>query len=285
MEYVFTEEERKRWNDILIGCLHRFIEICEKHNLTYFCVGGTVIGTVRHGGLIPWDDDIDVAMPRPDYDRFLEIAKTENMGDYEVASPEMKGYPYFFSKFCDANTSLIELENVPCLYGVYIDIFPIDGTAPTKEEAGKLMRKFKRINNKINATLSRLSLREYLSLLMNPKEWGRVVFQTLGLVCGREKIRKELLRRLERIARMYNYDSAKNVANYGGAWGEKEIHPKEWVIPLTKKRFEDTEVFIPGNYDLYLRQMYGDYMQLPPVEKRVSHHYHAFVDLYKRKMG
>ena len=143
MEYVFTEEERKRWNDILIGCLHRFIEICEKHNLTYFCVGGTVIGTVRHGGLIPWDDDIDVAMPRPDYDRFLEIAKTENMGDYEVASPEMKGYPYFFSKFCDANTSLIELENVPCLYGVYIDIFPIDGTAPTKEEAGKLMRKFR----------------------------------------------------------------------------------------------------------------------------------------------
>ena len=282
MKCDFSEEERKRWNEILLRCLHKFTDICKEYGLTYFCVGGTVIGAVRHGGLIPWDDDIDVAMPRPDYERFLEIAKTTDLCGFEVASPDMKGYPYFFSKFCDANTSLIELEEVPCLHGIYIDVFPIDGTAETKEEAEKIMRRFKRWNNKINATLSRLSVKEYLGLALIPKEWGRMFFQTLGFILGRENIRRFLIRKLDSIAKEYDYESSAYIVNYGGAWAEKEIHPKEWIFPLTKKKFEDTEVYIPGNYDSYLRQMYGDYMQLPPEEKRISHHKHAFVDLYKR---
>ena len=282
MEYQFSEEDKKRWNDILTGCLHKFEEICEAHQLTYFCVGGTVIGAVRHGGMIPWDDDIDVAMPRPDYDRFLQLCKTIDLGHYELATPEMKGYPFFFSKFCDKDTSLIEIENVPCLYGIFIDIFPIDGTSSDKAEATQMMKNFKRISNKIDATIAHLTFGEYLSLLFQPKQWGRMAFQTAAFLLGRENIRKRLINKLNAIATSHDFNASQYIANYGGAWAEKEIHPKEWILPLTKKHFEDTEVYIPGNYHEYLTQMYGDYMQLPPVEKRISHHNHAFVDLYKR---
>lgn len=282
MEYNFSDEEKKKWNDILMGCLRKLMEICKEHNLTYFCLGGTVIGAVRHGGMIPWDDDIDIAMPRPDYDRFLQLCKSIDLGHYELATPEMKGYPFFFSKFCDKNTSLIELENVPCLYGIYIDIFPIDGTAPDRTEATRLMRKFKRCSNKIDATIAHLSLREYLSLALQPKHWGRMAFQTAAFLFGRETIRKRLINKLNAIASAHDFSTAVNIANYGGAWAEKEIHPKEWILPLTQKSFEGIDVNIPGNYHDYLTQMYGDYMQFPPIEKRISHHNHAYVDLNGR---
>lgn len=282
MEYNFSDEEKKKWNDILMGCLRKLMEICKEHNLTYFCLGGTVIGAVRHGGMIPWDDDIDIAMPRPDYDRFLQLCKSIDLGHYELATPEMKGYPFFFAKFCDKNTSLIELENVPCLYGIYIDIFPIDGTASDRTEATRLMRKFKRCSNKIDATIAHLSLREYLSLALQPKHWGRMAFQTAAFLFGRETIRKRLINKLNAIASAHDFSTAVNIANYGGAWAEKEIHPKEWILPLTQKSFEGIDVNIPGNYHDYLTQMYGDYMQLPPIEKRISHHNHAYVDLNGR---
>lgn len=282
MEYNFSDEEKKKWNDILMGCLRKLMEICKEHNLTYFCLGGTVIGAVRHGGMIPWDDDIDIAMPRPDYDRFLQLCKSIDLGHYELATPEMKGYPFFFSKFCDKNTSLIELENVPCLYGIYIDIFPIDGTASDRTEATRLMRKFKRCSNKIDATIAHLSLREYLSLALQPKHWGRMAFQTAAFLFGRETIRKRLINKLNAIASAHDFSTAVNIANYGGAWAEKEIHPKEWILPLTQKSFEGIDVNIPGNYHDYLTQMYGDYMQFPPIEKRISHHNHAYVDLNGR---
>lgn len=282
MEYNFSDEEKKKWNDILMGCLRKLMEICKEHNLTYFCLGGTVIGAVRHGGMIPWDDDIDIAMPRPDYDRFLQLCRSIDLGHYELATPEMKGYPFFFAKFCDKNTSLIELENVPCLYGIYIDIFPIDGTAPDRTEATRLMRKFKRCSNKIDATIAHLSLREYLSLALQPKHWGRMAFQTAAFLFGRETIRKRLINKLNAIASAHDFSTAVNIANYGGAWAEKEIHPKEWILPLTQKSFEGIDVNIPGNYHDYLTQMYGDYMQFPPIEKRISHHNHAYVDLNGR---
>lgn len=282
MEYNFTADERQRWNDILLGCLDRFVRLCEEHGLTYYCVGGTVIGAIRHQGMIPWDDDIDVAMPRPDYDRFVEICKAAPMPDYELATPEMEGYPYFFAKFCDKNTTLIELENVPCMYGIYIDIFPMDGTAADADEACRLMRRFKRWNNKINACLARLSMKEYLSLFLQPKEYGRAAVQTLSFIVGRERMRRFFINKLDGIARSNPYATATRIANYGGAWAEKEIYPADWLTPCTTKTFEGREVNIPGQYDLYLTQMYGDYMQLPPEEKRVSHHHHALVDLYKR---
>lgn len=277
-----TAEERKKWNATIVGCLRKFIDICEEHNLTYYCIGGTAIGAVRHNGLIPWDDDIDVGMPRPDYERFVELCKTIDLGDYELATPERKNYPCTFAKFCDARTSLIERKGVPCLYGLFIDVFPIDGTAPTKVEAEAIMRKYRRILNKIDAVLTHYTIGQYLSLLLNPKQWGRFAFQTAGLLFGRENVRKYILRRLKAITQRYDYDNAVNLINYCGCYGAREVFPREWAETQVNHKFEELTVKLPVGCDAYLRNIYGDYMQLPPVEKRVCQHDHAFFDLDKR---
>lgn len=277
-----TQEQRTQWKAIITGCLQQFITLCEEHRLTYYCVGGTAIGAVRHQGLIPWDDDIDVAMPRPDYDRFLELCKRQDLGDYELATPERKGYPCHFAKLCDRRTTLIEKRDVPCVYGLYIDIFPIDGTAPDMAEAKRLLRKYKQWNNKLDAALTRHTLRQYLALALKPKEWGRMAVQTAAVIIGRERVRRYIIHRLDSMARQYDYTTATLVANYDGAYREREIFPKAWTDTLCDKPFEHLTVKLPGNYDAYLKNIYTDYMQLPPVEQRVCHHLHDYLDLNKR---
>lgn len=277
-----TPEQRTQWKAIITGCLQQFITLCEEHRLTYYCVGGTAIGAVRHQGLIPWDDDIDVAMPRPDYDRFLELCKRQDLGDYELATPERKGYPCHFAKLCDRRTTLIEKRDVPCVYGLYIDIFPIDGTAPDMAEAKRLLRKYKQWNNKLDAALTRHTLRQYLALALKPKEWGRMAVQTAAVIIGRERVRRYIIHRLDSMARQYDYTTATLVANYDGAYREREIFPKAWTDTLCDKPFEHLTVKLPGNYDAYLKNIYTDYMQLPPEEQRVCHHLHDYLDLNKR---
>ena len=277
-----TPEQRTQWKAIITGCLQQFITLCEEHRLTYYCVGGTAIGAVRHQGLIPWDDDIDVAMPRPDYDRFLELCKRQDLGDYELATPERKGYPCHFAKLCDRRTTLIEKRDVPCVYGLYIDIFPIDGTAPDMAEAKRLLRKYKQWNNKLDAALTRHTLRQYLALALKPKEWGRMAVQTAAVIIGRERVRRYIIHRLDSMARQYDYATATLVANYDGAYREREIFPKAWTDTLCDKPFEHLTVKLPGNYDAYLKNIYTDYMQLPPEEQRVCHHLHDYLDLNKR---
>lgn len=277
-----TPEQRTQWKAIITGCLQQFITLCEEHRLTYYCVGGTAIGAVRHQGLIPWDDDIDVAMPRPDYDRFLELCKRQDLGDYELATPERKGYPCHFAKLCDRRTTLIEKRDVPCVYGLYIDIFPIDGTAPDMAEAKRLLRKYKQWNNKLDAALTRHTLRQYLALALKPKEWGRMAVQTAAVIIGRERVRRYIIHRLDSMARLYDYTTATLVANYDGAYREREIFPKAWTDTLCDKPFEHLTVKLPGNYDAYLKNIYTDYMQLPPEEQRVCHHLHDYLDLNKR---
>lgn len=277
-----TPEQRTQWKAIITGCLQQFITLCEEHRLTYYCVGGTAIGAVRHQGLIPWDDDIDVAMPRPDYDRFLELCKRQDLGDYELATPERKGYPCHFAKLCDRRTTLIEKRDVPCVYGLYIDIFPIDGTAPDMAEAKRLLRKYKQWNNKLDAALTRHTLRQYLALALKPKEWGRMAVQTAAVIIGRERVRRYIIHRLDSMARQYDYTTATLVANYDGAYREREIFPKAWTDTLCDKPFEHLTVKLPGNYDAYLKNIYTDYTQLPPEEQRVCHHLHDYLDLNKR---
>lgn len=271
-----TVEERKKWNASIVGCLKKFISICEKHQLTYFCIGGTAIGAVRHNGLIPWDDDIDVGMPRKDYDRFVEVCKTEDLGHYEFMSAQTEGALYAFGKLSDKATTIIEHKHAPVIYGLYIDIFPIDGTAPTKDEAVQMMRTYRRWMNKVDAAMAKVSLSQYLSLLFKPKDWGRMAWLTAAVVLGRERIRKFIMKKLDAISRQYDYDTAKNLVNYNGCYWEREIFPREWVGAPVEHDFEGFRVKLMQHTDEYLRNVYGDYMQLPPPEKRVCQHDHYF---------
>ena len=147
---------KKEWNAAILDILKTFISICHTHNLRYYCCAGTAIGAVRHHGMIPWDDDIDVIMPRPDYDRFLEIARHEDFGNYEVVTPyNNERYPLYFSKLVNKNTTLIEEKERPCIIGLFVDIFPLDATADDVEQAKALQRKYVKHINCLNAISTR----------------------------------------------------------------------------------------------------------------------------------
>lgn len=279
---VVTKEQQPRWNAIIVDVLRAFDQICRKNGLTYFCGGGTAIGAVRHHGIIPWDDDIDLFMPRPDYDRFLSLTAEMDLGDYEVLTPwNTLNYPFHFSKMCNRHTTLVEEADTPCVTGLFIDIFPLDGTASDLDEAIRLKRRFRKISNRLEAISTHNTFLEYLSLLKNRKEWGRFATKTLGFFF-RSSLRKYLLGQMERICRKYDYQSAENVVVYCGVYDEREIYPKAWVSGQVEMEFEGLMVPLSVGYDQYLRQFFGDYMQLPPEEKRVSHHVKAFFDLDHR---
>ena len=278
-----TPQEQPRWNAVINGVLRQYIAICKEHHLTYFCCGGTAIGAVRHQGMIPWDDDVDVFMPRPDYDRFIQIVSQQLPEGLELVTPyNKKDYHLFFAKLCDKHTTLQEELDVPCVYGLYIDIFPIDGAPDDIEDARAMIRLFTKTKHKLEAISTHVSFMTYLSLLKEPKEWGRFARKTIGFFL-RKWYRRHLLKQLSDISYRYSYESASLVAVYCGSYGPKEVFPKAWLQGTKTFLYEGMEVDLPTGYDEYLRQYYGDYMQLPPEEKRVSHHMKTYYNLYERE--
>ena len=277
-----TKELQPRWNAVIIDVLSVFIRICEAQGLRYFCAGGTAIGAVRHQGMIPWDDDIDVFMPRPDYDRFLRLAAQSMPEGYEVLSPyATKDYPMYFAKMCNARTTLLENERIPCVFGLYIDIFPLDGACEDVETCYREKRRFKRLMNKLEAVSTRNSFGEYIGLLTKRREWGRFAVKTVAFCC-RSWLRRRLLKQMDSIAYGHDYALSSRVVTYSGAYQRQEIYPKAWLETPQMFAFEGLMVNLPHDYDAYLRHFFGDYMTLPPVEQRTSHHQKVFFDLDKR---
>ena len=277
-----TKELQPRWNAVIIDVLSAFIRICEAQGLRYFCAGGTAIGAVRHQGMIPWDDDIDVFMPRPDYDRFLRLAAQSMPEGYEVLSPyATKDYPMYFAKMCNARTTLLENERIPCVFGLYIDIFPLDGACDDVETCYREKRRFKRLMNKLEAVSTHNSFGEYVGLLTKRREWGRFAVKTVAFCC-RSWLRRWLLKQMDSIAYGHDYALSSRVVTYSGAYQRQEIYPKAWLETPQIFAFEGLMVNLPHDYDAYLRHFFGDYMTLPPVEQRASHHQKVFFDLDKR---
>ncbi len=274
-----TPDLQPRWNSIILDILRKFISICDEHHLNYYCCGGTAIGAVRHHGMIPWDDDIDVFMVRPDYDRFIEICRQSDLGDYELCTPyDTDNYFMYFSKLCKKGTTILERRDTPCVFGLFVDIFPLDGTADDIEEALRLKRRFAKIQNRLAAISAHSTFGEYLRLLLDKHEWGRFCHKTRGFF-GRKSYRRKLLRMMDEIAYKYPFGSTSNVVVYSGVYDEVEVYPRAWVGGPVKFPFEGMEVSLSSGYDNYLRHFFGDYMQLPPEEKRASHHYKEYFNM------
>lgn len=279
---ILTPELQPKWNSIIIDVLKKLISICDDNNIVYYCCGGTAIGAVRHHGMIPWDDDIDVFMPRPDYDRFISACHKMDLGKYELCTLyDKENYFMYFSKLCNAGTTIMERIDTPCVYGLFVDIFPLDGTSDDFDEAVSLKRKFSKIQNRMEAISTRNTFHEYISLLADKHEWGRFVRKTIGFFF-RNSYRRLLLKQMDNIAYKYDYEKAKNVVVYSGVYGDIEVYPKEWVSNPVQFSFEDISVNLSGGYDSYLRHFFGDYMQMPPVEKRIFHHEKVYFNINRR---
>lgn len=258
-------ENIKKVQNISLKLLQEFIEVCNKMNLRYFVVGGTLLGAVRHKGFIPWDDDIDIGMPRKDYEIFVESAQKYLSPNVFLQSRlSEKKSPFLFSKLRDSNTTFIEngIKHCEINHGVYVDIFPIDGL-----NKDKLFKYKKAI------------FKRKISLLYKSKS------KKIGII---KKVFKLIpfsfnfcFKNINQLYSKYDFDTSNIVVNYCGAWGDREIMKKEWIEPLIDLDFEGIKVKAPNNYQEYLTHMYGNYMELPPIEKRVSHHGICTIDLEK----
>lgn len=250
-----------------------FHEFCVSHNLCYYAIDGTFLGAVRHQGFIPWDDDIDVGMPRKDYDRLIELFHSTTIDGYDLGSPLSKGfqYRYPYCKLYDANTTLVENTWPPLRRGIFIDVFPLDGLGNTQEES---TQNWRRIKNKLNLIWMRVCApRKSRSFIKN---CAIVVAHIIPANCTIDKL---LLQKIDYECRQYDFDKAKIGGNVFSDWGLKEIMPVQIMGTPTLYRFGDILVYGPEKADAYLTHLYGNWRSLPPKEKQISHHDYLVLDM------
>ncbi len=249
--------------------LKAFIKVCDELKLNYYVIDGTLLGAVRHKGFIPWDDDIDVGMPREDYEIFLKKGQ-ELLPEYYFLQNIYTDREYLmsFSKIRDSRTTFIEtsVKDRRINHGVFIDIFPLDFS--TNE--AKLKASFRYLKRTLDF---RIGAEFYVS----DRSW-KVKLVGLFLKMRYPSIQKALLKREKLFCSM---NQGAFLANHSSAWGIKEIVPVEWYGEGADLEFEGIAVKGPVEYDKVLTQIYGDYMQLPPEEKRIAHHYTEVIDLKK----
>ena len=163
-----------------------------------------------------------------------------------------------------------------------MDIFPLDATDDDVAKAKRLKDRYTKIINRLNAVSTHNTFGEYLSLLKKKEEWGRFAIKTLAFFC-RSAVRRHLIRQMDRLSHLYDYDKAKNVQVYTGSYGHREVFPKAWLGKGKEFPFEDTTVLLPECYDEYLRHFFNDYMQFPPVEQRIEKHNRAYLNIHEKE--
>lgn len=261
-----------------------FKKICDKHNLTYYAIGGTCIGAVRHHGFIPWDDDIDVAMPIDDYRSFIQIAKREIPSHIELYLIE--DHPHWFRNFIkihDSNTTFAEadsINHVDRYTGVYMDIMPVYGMPK-----GRIRQVIASYFNDYYQYMNRRQRIPYT----NGRHFIDYIIKIPRLLHGRN--RKELTLYNNMIEKRFGKYKVNNsdkilfgwrdrIENAHLAFSYKTMFDYKDFSSTIDLPFEDTTIKVPVGFDHYLTSEFGDYMKLPPEEKRITHNT-AIVDLEK----
>jgi lipopolysaccharide cholinephosphotransferase len=255
-------DERKK---IELEILIEFDKFCKENGLTYFLAYGTLIGAIRHKGFIPWDDDIDINMPRKDYCWFVENYNKKNLnGRYKAVSPKMPEAQHTFLKFIDTKTLKIE-PNIKYEYGclgIDIDIFPLDGQPEDEKKYNRwydnLMRIYRFFGLCGKDNTGNIKIKRRIALLViKPLTGGR----------------KKLLRKAERLHQKYPYDISKYIGSIESAFDERSVRfPKEWFAKSIFVEFEGHKLPVPVEYDKVLKKIYGNYMEFPPKEEQKIHH-------------
>lgn len=248
----------------ILGNLTAVDKVCREHGLHYYIYDGTMLGAVRHGGFIPWDDDLDIAMPREDYEQFIAHANEWLPKPYEFICYELDAtYPLPFGKVQDGSTTLIERPHLPYLGGLYIDVFPIDGVPD-------------------NALLRRLHLVRYDILkkavymaYRDPYRHGKGPSSWLPLLCRKLIGQQRLQQMTRRLLCKYPFAKSHKVCVFDD--GFHGVIDKRIVGQPTPVQFEGVEVMGVEHPHEYLSHMYGDYMTPPPHDDQRQHCFH-YVD-------
>ncbi len=262
----YDDKQLKAVQNTELEVLKEIIRVCEKNDLTYFTVGGTTLGAIRHNGFIPWDDDIDIGMMRDDYEKFIQIAPAELKKGYTLTHFIYdENVPTYFAKVRKDGTKFVEeyTENMDIHQGVFVDIFPYDNYPDDEALREKYKWKTKfwnqlfiaksvdRITYNLNKNFRVLNIiRKTLHILMKPVP------------------KSYLFEKTDRAFREYNDQTATMVISRGIDVFLNDIGD---LLPPGEHDFETIKVKIPANPDRVLTLQYGDYMELPPEEDRYNH--------------
>ena len=235
--------------------------MCKNHHLDYCIMAGTMIGAVRHKGFIPWDDDMDVGMPRPDYELFIAHCKEWLPAPYELICGENdEVYPLPFAKVQDSSTTLIERKHLSYLGGIYVDIFPLDAVPNNK------------LLQRIQYTQYEFFKQAIYLVCRDPYKHGRGISSWIPLLCRKLFTLKGLQRSVRKVLTRYDYRTSDLIADYSD--GLRGVMRKEVEGVFGPYLFEGETVMGIKNYDAYLTQIYGDYMEIPKGDHQRQHNFY-----------
>ncbi len=247
--------------------LKEFINICEENNLTYYMYAGSLLGTIRHQGFIPWDDDLDVIMFRDDFEKFKEIFIANNHDKIKLLSIETeKDYFHLLAKLMLKDTLFEEkwVNQVDFNIGINIDVFVLDDLSNNEFKRNYQLKKAFLYNKLLIMSKIRLDDLPFLTKLITHS--GYYILNLLGIKP------KWLNKRCLNFLKNFQDENAEFVFDISATAEEyPQIFNKNEFKKVEKAKFEDIEVNVPVNYDEILKSLYGDYMQLPPEEDRYNH--------------
>lgn len=256
--------------------LKKVVSLCNDLGLRYYIFYGSLIGIIRHKGFIPWDDDLDIVMPREDYEILINYFITHNnlLENLELFEPRVnENYPYMIARISDNRYILDTKNEINYGLGIFIDIYPLDGLGNTIKDAISLGKKgdhlssmcYQSTRTKFEIGTTKSTFRKIIKfpVFLLSKIIGKTYYQS----------------KLQKLSNINAYNSSKYVGCV--VWlsgGKKDIFKREWFNESLQLPFDDTNVCIPKEYEIILKQIYGDYMKLPPISERFGHHnYRAYL--------